>query len=110
MGGGAVHVSRCSAATLSDMLAPVPLRRRPRSWRSSLPLSSHRSRHLLVALFLTFLEIHVQVRPAHGAWSADPVEVHATSDLCPQVSVGDDGQNGAIVIWQENTASGGLLK
>src|SRR5262245_1412213 len=49
-------------------------------------------------------------RPAHGAWGTEPVEVHATTALCPAVAAIHDGASGAIVLWQENTASGGLLK
>src|SRR5690242_1913836 len=48
-------------------------------------------------------------RPAHGAWSADPVEVHATTALCPAVSAADDAHGGAVIVWQENTATGGTL-
>ena len=73
-------------------------------------VASHRSRHLLLALIILSIGLLLLVRPAHGGWSADPVEVHATSALCPLVSVADDGQRGAIVVWQENTASGGLLR
>src|SRR5262249_11940815 len=49
-------------------------------------------------------------RPAHGAWSAEPVQVHATTALCPAVWATDDGPAGAIIVWQENTDTGGLLK
>jgi hypothetical protein len=74
------------------------------------PLASHRIRYLVLALVLTWIALMLLTRPAHGAWSADPVEVHATSALCPAVSAADDGHFGAIIVWQENTASGGLLK
>lgn len=75
-----------------------------------MPVASHRNRHLILALFVLSLGLLLLVRPAHGGWSADPVEVHATSALCPLVSVSDDGHRGSIVVWQENTASGGLLR
>ena len=75
-----------------------------------MPLASHRTRYLLIAFLLTWLGLMLFTRPAHGGWSADPVEVHATTALCPLVSVCTDGTGGSIVIWQETTASGGLLK
>jgi hypothetical protein len=74
------------------------------------PPGSHRIRYTIIALVLTWMALMLFTRPAHGAWSADPVEVHATSALCPAVSAIDDGHCGAIIVWQENTASGGLLK
>jgi len=74
------------------------------------PVASHRVRYLVLAFVLTWMGLMLLTRPAHGAWSADPVEVHATSALCPAVSATDDSHFGAIVVWQENTASGGLLK
>ncbi|HEX5634211.1 MAG TPA: hypothetical protein VFX50_13320, partial [Gemmatimonadales bacterium] len=75
-----------------------------------MPLASHRARYLLIAFLLTWLGLMLFTRPAHGGWSADPVEVHATTALCPRVSVCADGAGGSIVIWQEATAGGGLLK
>ena len=75
-----------------------------------MPVASHRVRYLVLAFVLTWMALMLFTRPAHGAWSADPVEVHATSALCPAVSAVDDGHFGAIIVWQENTASGGLLK
>jgi hypothetical protein len=42
---------------------------------------------------------------AHAAWSADPVTVHATTDLCPLVAAASDAQDGAIVVWQQNDAA-----
>ena len=73
-------------------------------------VASHRVRYLVLALVLTWMALTLFTRPAHGAWSADPVEVHATSALCPAVAAIDDSHYGAIIVWQENTASGGLLK
>jgi hypothetical protein len=45
--------------------------------------------------------------PAVGraAWSANPVTVHATTDHCPLVAAASDAQNGAIVVWQQNSGS-----
>jgi len=74
------------------------------------PLASHRTRYIVLALVLTWMALMLLARPAHGAWSADPVEVHATGALCPVVATTDDAHYGAIVVWQENTATGGLLK
>jgi hypothetical protein len=71
---------------------------------------SHRIRNFASALFLASLGILIfSSRPAH-AWGADPIQVHATSALCPVVAVTDDAHYGAIVVWQEDTATGGLLK
>lgn len=47
---------------------------------------------------------------AHAGWSADPVQVLASSAHIPQVSAADDGRSGAIVVWQEDNASGGSLR
>ena len=73
-------------------------------------LASHRGRYLLIAFLLSWIGLMLFTRPAEGGWTADPIEVHATTALCPQVSVCTDDAGGSIVIWQENTASGGLLK
>jgi hypothetical protein len=75
-----------------------------------MPVASHRIRYLVLAFVLAWLALTLLTRPAHGAWSADPVEVHATTALCPMVSAADDGHLGAIIVWQENTATGGMLK
>jgi len=75
-----------------------------------MPIATHRTRYLFIALVLSWLALILLTRPAHGGWSADPVQVHATSALCPVVAACDDGHYGAVVVWQENTASGGLLK
>ena len=75
-----------------------------------MPLASHRTRYIVLALVLTWMALMLSTRPAHGAWSADPVEVHATTALCPAVSAIDDGHYGAIIVWQENNASGGALE
>jgi hypothetical protein len=74
------------------------------------PVVSHRVRYLVLAFVLTWMALMLLTRPAHGAWSANPVEVHATGALCPAVSAIDDSHFGAIIVWQENTAGGGLLK
>jgi len=74
------------------------------------PVASHRVRYLVLAFVLTWMALMLFTRPAHGAWSANPVEVHATGALCPAVSAIDDSHFGAIIVWQENTASGGLLR
>ena len=73
-------------------------------------VASHRVRYLVLAFVLTWMALMLFTRPAHGAWSANPVEVHATGALCPAVSATDDSHFGAVIVWQENTASGGLLK
>jgi hypothetical protein len=49
-------------------------------------------------------------RRTHAAWSADPVEVYATTALCPLVSAASDAAHGALIVWQEETVSGGLLR
>jgi hypothetical protein len=74
------------------------------------PVASHRVRYVVLAFVLTWMALLLLTRPAQGAWSADPVEVHATSALCPAVSAVDDSHFGAIIVWQENTANGGLLQ
>lgn len=59
---------------------------------------------LLAALLLA-------ARPAHGGWSAEPVQVHATSAECPQVAACGDGAYGAVIVWQENSAgTSGVLR
>lgn len=70
---------------------------------------SHRTRFMLVVFLLTFFAL-LLARPSHGGWSAEPVAVHATSALCAPVASVDDAHAGAIVIWQEQSASGGLLQ
>jgi hypothetical protein len=72
--------------------------------------ASHRTRHLFFAILLTLFGLMLSHRPARGGWSADPVEVHSTTALCPLVSVVPGTQGSSIVLWQENTASGGLLR
>ena len=74
-----------------------------------MPLASHRIRYIVLALVLTWMALVLLPRPAHGAWSADPVEVHATTALCPAVSAADDAHGGAVIVWQENTATGGAI-
>jgi hypothetical protein len=72
--------------------------------------ATHRLRTLVLAVLFALLLLALFARRTSAGWSADPVEVHATTALCPLVSVSDDAQQGAIVVWQEATASGGLLK
>jgi hypothetical protein len=60
--------------------------------------------------FCVSLALAALARPAHAAWGVDPVQVYATSASCPVVAACDDAHFGAIVVWQENTPSGGLLK
>jgi len=73
-------------------------------------IASHRVRYLVIALVLSWMALMLSSRPARGAWSADPVEVHATSALCPAVAAIDDGHAGAYIAWQENGASGGVIR
>jgi hypothetical protein len=63
-----------------------------------------------LAALLALLALVLFARPVHSAWSADPVQVHATTALCPLVAASDDARFGAIFTWQENTGSGGVLK
>ena len=70
----------------------------------------HHRRAFWWILVLALLSLMLLARPAHSGWSTDPVEVHATSALCPLVGAADDARTGAIVVWQENTATGGLLR
>ena len=63
-----------------------------------MPYATHRARYFIVALLVTWFGLMLLTRPAHGGWSADAVEVHATSALCPLVSACDDGSRGAIVV------------
>lgn len=69
----------------------------------------HRPSIVLIVL-LALLALVLLARPAHSGWSVDPVEIHATSALCPLVATADDAHQGAIVVWQENTATGGFLR
>lgn len=71
---------------------------------------THHTRTIILALLLSLLALVLLPRPARSGWSADPVQVHATSAFCPLVSASDDAHFGAVVVWQENTASGGLLR
>jgi len=49
-----------------------------------MPVASHRIRYVMLALVLSWMALMLLTRPARGEWSADPVEVHATSALCPR--------------------------
>src|SRR5580765_2449460 len=71
---------------------------------------THHGRMFFLAALLAFLALVLFARPVHSAWTADPVQVHATSALCPLVAASDDAHFGAIFTWQENTGSGGVLK
>jgi hypothetical protein len=71
---------------------------------------THRARVFFLSVLLALLGLMLFARPAHSAWSADPVQVHATTALCPLVAACDDAHFGAILTWQENTGSGGVLK
>ncbi len=75
-----------------------------------MPIASHRVRHFILAVLFAILALMLFTRPANAGWSADPVQVHATTALCPLVSACDDSEYGAIVTWQENTGVGGVLK
>lgn len=66
-------------------------------------------RTMRVSLVLAFTCLIVPAL-AHAGWSADPVQVHASSAHIPQVSAADDGHSGAIVVWQEDSATGGALR
>src|SRR5262249_1207251 len=79
------------------------------AWRRPMTIPLLRSRRSGSACIAS-LGLVALVRMAHAAWGVDPVEVHATTALCPAVTAVGDGHYGAIVAWQENTASGGLLK
>lgn len=65
---------------------------------------------IVLIVSLALLALLLLARPAHPGWAVDPVEIHATSALCPLVAVADDSHRGAIVVWQENTATGGFLR
>ena len=73
-------------------------------------IAGHRIRYIAIGLVLSWMALMLLSRPAHGAWSADPVQVHATSALCPAVAAIDDGHSGAYIAWQENGASGGVIR
>jgi hypothetical protein len=57
------------------------------------------ARPALIAIFA----ITILTPAAWSGWSADPVQVHPTTNSCPQVAAAGDGAYGAIVIWQETT-------
>jgi hypothetical protein len=70
----------------------------------------HRARVVILAALFATLALMLFTRRTHAAWSADPVEVYATTALCPLVSAAGDATHGALIVWQEETASGGLLR
>src|SRR5260221_6606830 len=72
--------------------------------------ATHRTRLLVLTVLLYLLALTLLPRSAHSTWSVDPVPVHATTALCPLVAASDDAHYGAILSWQENTGSGGVLK
>jgi len=74
-----------------------------------MPIASHRIRRFVSGLMLGLTAL-LFARAAQGTWGADPVQVHATTASCPAVAACDDAHYGAIVVWQENTATGGLLE
>ena len=71
---------------------------------------SHRMRVMLLATLLALLAMILLTKQTHAAWSADPVEVHATPNFCPLVAVASDAAFGAYVMWQELTPSGQILR
>lgn len=40
--------------------------------------------------------------PALAGWGPEPVQVHATTNPCPQVAACEDAANGAFVAWEES--------
>lgn len=52
------------------------------------------------------LMLSAAAAPAHAGWGPEPVQVHPTSAGIPQVAAVGDGENGAIVVWQEQVAGG----
>ena len=48
--------------------------------------------------------------PAVAGWTTDPVPVFATTNSCPQVAACSDAAHGAVVVWQENTATGNVVR
>ena len=50
------------------------------------------------------------VTPALAGWSAAPVEVQPSNVHVPHVALAPDGQGGTVVVWQEQTATGGQLR
>src|SRR5262245_16284014 len=73
-------------------------------------IASRHLRSLVVVQTLVWMALALIVPAARAAWGIDPVQVHATTANCPLVSANDDAAFGAIIIWQEKTASGGLLR
>ena len=70
----------------------------------------HRARVVILATLFALLALLLLTRSTQAGWSADPVEVHSTTALCPLVSAAPDAEHGALIVWQEATASGGLLR
>jgi len=62
----------------------------------------------LSTLVLALLVWHSS--PARAEWGVEPTQVRATSASCPLVAAASDSRGGAIVVWQEATASGGVLQ
>ena len=75
-----------------------------------MPLSSRRIRLGAYVVLAAAIGVLSLVRPAHAGWSADPVQVHATTALCPAVASAADGSGGAVIAWQENGATGGVIR
>ena len=61
----------------------------------------HHRRSFLWIVLLALLALMLSARPAHSGWSTDPVEIPAPIALCPLVAVVDDGNNGALIVWQQ---------
>ncbi len=60
---------------------------------------------------ILLLALAASASPAYPGWGPEPVEVHATTNLCPQVAACEDSANGVIVVWQEILAgSAGVLR
>ena len=71
----------------------------------------HTSSGRTLTLLFLLAALLLAARPAHGGWSADPVQVHSTTADCPQVAACGDGAYGAVVLWQENTSgASGVLR
>ena len=72
-------------------------------------LTSPRGRRRALASLAVAVGLSLPLHAAHAAWSVDPVQVRATTSLCPAVAAIDDGHAGAYIAWQENGLSGGVI-
>ena len=75
-----------------------------------MPIANHRILHPAATLLVSSIALLPLPLPAHAAWGIDPIQVHPTTANCPLVCANDDAALGAIILWQEETASGGLLR